>query len=93
MRLIYTATQKPVERGDIVQVGNQHLAITHMPPPHKPDSSGKVTVKPVGEGYAGSGFEYFVGIIGAEWIEREDRAHWDREDREEAERIARGARS
>lgn len=33
--------------------------------PHKPSSEGKVSLE--------NGMEYYVSVIGAEWIEREDR--------------------
>ena len=75
MRLVYTAPLPheivEVAVGDNVLLGNdEEQAVVHyFRPPHKPASSGKVTVK-----YPdGSTAEYYVGVIGAEWIEREDR--------------------
>lgn len=73
MRLVYTATQKPVQAGDIVVVAGRQLEVGHFAKPHKPDSSGKVSLRLPGADM--DSFEYFVGIIGAEWIEREDRAN------------------
>jgi hypothetical protein len=39
--------------------------------PHKPSSSGHVVVKEMTE--LGFSKEFYVSVIGAEWIEREDR--------------------
>lgn len=70
MRLVYKATQQPVKVGDQVQIGNGEFAVLDFLPPHKPEAQGKVAV-----GYAGeSGTLFYVSVIGAEWIEREDRA-------------------
>ena len=69
MRLIYKKTGEEVKVGDKVQLRHEgEVTVTHFARPHKPASSGKVSV-------AGDKFnaEYFVGVIGAEWIEREDR--------------------
>ena len=69
MRLIYKETKEEVKVGDKVRTGRgEEVTVTHFARPHKPASSGKVSV-------AGDKFnaEYFVGVIGAEWIEREDR--------------------
>lgn len=75
MRLVYTATQKPVQIGDTVTLrDNQRFTVDHFAKPHKPDSEGKVALKPYGWSTS-SCSEYFVSVIGAEWIEREDRAN------------------
>lgn len=72
MRLVYKATGKEVKVGDIATMrdGNQ-CEVKYFRPPHKSSSSGKVTVKEVG---CSCDMEYYVSVIGAEWIEREDRA-------------------
>lgn len=71
MRLVYTATGKEVRVGDRVKTFNgDEVTVTYFRPPHKPSSSGKVSVKSDGRDYSN---EYFVSVIGAEWIEREDR--------------------
>ena len=71
MRLIYTETREPVEIGDFVWLSGREKPATviHFAKPHKPSSSGKVTVRDSDERTS----EYCVGVIGAEWIEREDR--------------------
>jgi hypothetical protein len=72
MRLIYTETREPVCVGDFVWLSNSKkpARVVHFTKPHKPSSSGKVTVK---EDDNERTSEYYVGVIGAEWIEREDR--------------------
>lgn len=69
MKLVYTATGEEVKVGDKVTLSNGVEAeVEYFAKPHKPSSSGKVTVKT--EYYT---MEYYVSVIGAEWIEREDR--------------------
>lgn len=74
MRLVYDydgATE--VREGDIVTLRDgERVRVTYFRPPHKASSSGKVCVEPA-EGPAGCAMEYYVGVIGATWIEREDR--------------------
>jgi hypothetical protein len=50
--------------GDVVQV-------SYFRTPHKPASEGKVSVAAL-DGTGGTR-EYYVSVIGAQWIEREDR--------------------
>jgi len=80
MKLIYTEDKETKRSGDLVEVGDKILfadvdadevvTVSFFRPPHKPSSSGKVSVK-----YDdGSTTEVYVGVIGAEWIEREDRS-------------------
>ena len=55
--------------GDKVTLSNgTEVKVHYFREPHKPGSQGKVTVQ---EG--GSTREYYVSIIGAVWVEREDR--------------------
>lgn len=75
MRLVYTATQQPVAIGDRVTVDGFELVVDYFAKPHKPDSSGKVSLRVPGNTDVCGGPEYYVSIIGAEWIEREDRAN------------------
>jgi len=71
MKLIYKGTDILVEVGDMARLSDgQEVEVLHFAKPHKPGSSGKVSVKS-GKGWSQ---EFFVGVIGAEWIEREDRA-------------------
>lgn len=71
MKLVYKETGKIVSVGDIADTGRGEMVeVTYFRPPHKPASSGKVCVKTVNTERTA---EYFVGVIGAEWVEREDR--------------------
>lgn len=65
MKLIYTETGAPVQVGDEVMVNGIAAKIESYPRPHKPDSSGRV--------YLSNGANYYVSVIGAEWVERDDR--------------------
>lgn len=69
MRLVYTATQKEVKVGDIIHRNGEKFEVEHFREPHKPASSGHVTVL-VNDS---APREFYVCVIGAEWIEREDR--------------------
>jgi len=71
MRLVYTATQEPVKAGDIHKINGETFYVGDFPPPHKPDSEGKVQLKT--HPYDWFGMDRYVSVIGAEWIEREDR--------------------
>lgn len=70
MRLVYTKTGTEVKEGDVVEVAHgQKVEVTYFREPHKPSSSGKVSVRY----FENDGtMEYYVSVIGAEWIERED---------------------
>lgn len=71
MRLVYKDTGKEVQIGDKVKtVNGKEVTVTYFRPPHSPASSGKVTVKADDDKWS---MEYYVSVIGAEWIEREDR--------------------
>ena len=69
MQLVYNWNNEPVKLGDRVKLSDSTWAEVHyFRPPHKPNSEGKVTVK-----QGGQTREYYVSIINAIWIEREDR--------------------
>ena len=71
MRLVYKHNGEPIHVGDRAKMSNgEWVEVTYFREPHKSSSSGKVAVQPVGD--SGMGMEYYVGVIGAEWIERED---------------------
>lgn len=74
MRLVYDYDgETEVRVGDVVTLRDgERVRVTYFRPPHKPASSGKVSVENA-DAATGSR-EYFVGVIGATWIEREDRA-------------------
>lgn len=69
MRLVYRGTRKEVEVNDEVMVGHELTMVTGIAKPHKPSSTGRVSVHYVYKGFA---MEYYPSVIGAEWIERED---------------------
>lgn len=71
MRLVHTSTGKEVQIGDsVVSFREEKATIVHITKPHKPASTGRVGVKFSG---SGSVSEYFPGVFGLDWIEREDR--------------------
>lgn len=74
MRLVYiNDPTREVKVGDTATTGNGGTYVVEaFSKPHKPAASGRVTVRwgENGEEYSA---EYYVGVIGAEWIEREDR--------------------
>lgn len=79
MRLVYKDTGMEVKVGDVVPMHDDDertgVRVKYFAKPHKPNSSGKVTISVLyddSEEEAGTR-EYYVGVIGAEWIEREDR--------------------
>ena len=69
MRLVYESTGKPVQVGDKVTLDGELLIVDYFRPPHKPNSEGKVTLV----GKSKFGYEYYVSVIGAKWVERDDR--------------------
>lgn len=68
MRLVYKENELPVTVGDFVKIGDEYWRVIYFRPPHKPSSEGRVTIE---RGDIQS--EYYVSVIGAEWIDREDR--------------------
>jgi hypothetical protein len=79
MRLVYTATQKTVAVGDTVTVDGQEYTVDFFRQPTSAASEGKVTImlpkKNPKYTMLRCGRELYVSAIGAEWIEREDRAN------------------
>lgn len=72
MKLIHTKTLQPVKIGDAVtSFKGDKATIAHFLPPHKPSSSGHVSVKYTDRNTM-DGYNY-VGVWGLEWIDREDR--------------------
>jgi hypothetical protein len=70
MKLVTSFSRIPVRVGDTVRDDDGALGtIKFFRPPHKPESSGKVTI----EWQSGQTSEVYVGVVGLEWIEREDR--------------------
>lgn len=72
MRLVYDNSGKEVKIGDVVHLDGNAYTVYYFDKPHKPASSGKVLLTPISNEKSFS-HEYYVGVIGATWIEREDR--------------------
>ena len=68
MRLVYESTGKPVQVGDKVTLDGELLIVDYFRPPHKPNSEGKVTLV----GKSKFGYEFYVSVIGAKWMDRDD---------------------
>ena len=69
MRLVYDDTKNEVKTGDKVTTGKgEPCEVVYVVKPHKPGSTGRVALK-FEDGWQ---HEYFPGVIGAGWIERED---------------------
>lgn len=71
MRLIYQSTKAEVKVGDITHVRNQPYVVTQIRQPHSPASTGRVCLRSMCE--RKYYFEYYPIVIGADWVEREDR--------------------
>ena len=74
MRLVYTDNPtREVKIGDEIKAVRGGLGevfiVESFSKPHKPSSSGKVSV--IVDGHCGS-CEYFVSVLGAEWVDRDD---------------------
>ena len=72
MRLVYESSGKEVKVGDVVHLDSGAYTVYSFSEPHKPASSGKVFIRPISN-ENGFSAEYYVSVIGAVWIEREDR--------------------
>lgn len=71
MRLVYKANGNEVKVGDVATTfRGEKVTVKYFEKPHKPNSEGKVTVQEEGCSFCN---EYYVSVIDAEWIEREDR--------------------
>jgi hypothetical protein len=70
MQLVYTATQAPVQTGDVVHVDNAPYIVEGIVEPHKPASTGRVWCKSMCESKYFT--EWFPSVIGASWIGRTD---------------------
>lgn len=72
-RLINESTGKEVNIGDVVKDSHGSIRrVTFFRPPHKPSSSGKISVHHALD--ANCIHEYLVSAFGLKWIEREDQA-------------------
>lgn len=69
MKLVYVDSGKEVKVGDSVTMRDGFKAtVDFYRKPHKPSSEGKVTLRS-----GGGTQEFYVSVIGAEWINRTDR--------------------
>lgn len=71
MRLVYEETGEEVKVGDKAKTfRGEECTVTYFRQPHKSNSEGKISVR-----FDDSSFdmEFYVSVIGAKWIEREDR--------------------
>lgn len=73
MILVYKDTGHTVQKGDIVDFGEGDYVVQHFFKPHKPSSEGKVTVYRRFKDPFEYAREFYVSVIGAVWIDREDR--------------------
>ena len=72
VKLIHTLTLKTAEIGDkVTTLKGTRGTIAHFIPPHKPSSSGHVSVK-FSDQNTMNAYNY-VSVWGLEWIDREDR--------------------
>lgn len=66
---INTATRKPIAIGDVLSLDGQPVTVTHMAPPHRPGTTGKISVSFADSN--GRSREFFAGVLGAEWSKPE----------------------
>lgn len=67
MRLVDEATQNEIKVGDIVKTfRGKSVTVEGMREPHKPSSTGRVTVRTLDGKQVR---EYFPGVIGAVWVD------------------------
>ena len=70
MKLVYDNTGKKVKVGDRIDLEHDGSSmVDYFVKPHKPASSGKVTIVNDQDQFS----TYYVGVIGATWIDREGR--------------------
>ncbi len=67
MKLIYSQSAKEVKSGDVVHIDGEPYYIMEMREPHKPDITGRVFCKAMGE--RGWARELPPSMVGAEWVD------------------------
>lgn len=79
MKLIFVRNSDPKLVGQEVKVGHtcqtfrgEEAVVDYFRPPTSPSSEGKVVIHEAGE-RGDYQTEVYVGVIGATWVEREDR--------------------
>ncbi len=70
MRLVYKATGEEVKVGDIASISGLAYEVVGIKKPLNPHSAGHVEIYQRGSRITN---QYFPSVIGAEWVEREDR--------------------
>ncbi len=71
MRLVYEGTGIDVRVGDVRTLDDgRKVKVLNVVQPRTPASTGRVGVR---NEQTGGTSEYFPNVIGAEWVEREDR--------------------
>jgi len=70
LQLVYEVNNAPVQTGDVVHVCNEPFTVWMITEPHKPSSTGRVTLR----GFDDQRYirEFFPSVIGAVWIGRTD---------------------
>jgi hypothetical protein len=71
MKLVYTKTFLEVKVGDVTHIRGVPHYIMGICKPHSPASTGRVQVQSMNENKYFR--EYFPSVVGADWINREDR--------------------
>jgi len=70
MKLVYETTGEEVKAGDRTETfRGEPCTVKYVVEPHKPSSTGRVCLE-FSDDWK---HEYFPGVIGAKWIDREDR--------------------
>lgn len=70
MRLVYMGTDVDVTIGDNILLAEGSVTVTGYMKPHNAVSTGRIAVKWDSDG---AEMAYYPSVIGAVWIEREDR--------------------
>lgn len=70
MRLVHTKSGVDAKVGDLVLLDGSPVYLLNFQKPTSPASEGKCCV---GDSMNGPPHQYYVGVVGLEWIEREDR--------------------
>ena len=75
MELVYESSGESVQIGDLAQTGKGEVVVIQgIEKPRHSASTGRIYVTPKGVKYDGlNSRSYFPSVIGAEWINREDR--------------------
>jgi hypothetical protein len=85
MRLVYakgnTREGEEVKPKDRVLIDGTYWQVDSIEKPHKPESTGRVHLALRRAGLTTEYATYFPSVIDAEWVDREDHAELDRQDK------------